>query len=232
MDKSLNILTDLEINISFSELSSKLKTSNNSKDIIKTAEKTLDKIHGKWKPSAIFQWFDFEFKENERHGRIIHQTKDALDLKLGCAASFLKPAKKVMVSVYTIGDILDQEASSTSSNGNFLEAYIIDLIGLIALEKTADIIKKKVENQAGECGWGVSPFLSPGSVHGWEIEEQLKLCRLIPIEKIGVSITDHSVLIPFKSIAALIGIGPDYPSQTVGSTCDVCSKKENCPMRS
>ncbi len=78
---------------------------------------------------------------------------------------------------------------------------------------------------------GVSPFLSPGSVHGWELEEQSKLCSLLPIERINVIIKNDTVLFPLKSITALIGIGPGYDSNKVGSTCDVCSKKNKCEMK-
>ncbi len=136
-----------------------------------------------------------------------------------------------MVSSYTIGQTLDTEFANVSSKKSLLEAYMVDLIGLAALEKTGAIIKKSAENQARSLGWGVSPFLSPGSVHGWELEEQLKLCSLLPMDQINVKIREDAVLSPLKSIAALIGIGPGYDSIEVGSTCDVCSLRSNCDMK-
>ncbi len=67
---------------------------------------------------------------------------------------FLEHAKYVMVSSYTIGQMLDTESTKASSKGSMLEAYIIGLIGLLVLEKTGDITMKIVEDQAEKLGWG------------------------------------------------------------------------------
>ena len=54
---------------------------------------------------------------------------------------------------------------------------------------------------------------------------------LLPIERINVNIKNNTVLFPLKSVAAVIGIGPGYDATQVGSTCDVCSKRDTCQMR-
>ncbi len=77
----------------------------------------------------------------------------------------------------------------------------------------------------------MSPFLSPGSIHGWELEDQQKLCSILPLNEIDVQILDDSVLIPFKSLSCLIGIGAGYKANLVGTTCQVCSKNNDCQMK-
>ncbi len=118
-----------------------------------------------------------------------------------------------------------------SQKGDHLDAYFFDLIGLIVLDKVNTAIKDTAEKKAIEHGLGVSPFLSPGSVHGWELAEQVKLCSFLPLETIDVSIRDDAVLSPFTSISCLIGVGQDYNNIQVGTTCQICSKKHECQMK-
>lgn len=231
IDKNAHILSCLQVDITFQDLEKKIKTSGNASGIYRTAQKTLEKVQGMWKSEALFQWFKFEIDKKKKIGYITQKSGNITYLNLGHSINFLNQATYVMVSTYSIGQHLDIESANASSKGYLLEAYIIDLIGLTALEKTGDIVKKNAENQARNFGWGVSPFLSPGSVHGWKLEEQKTLCSLLPIDRINVNIKNDNVLFPLKSIAAVIGIGPGYNSSEVGSTCDVCSKKNQCQMR-
>jgi len=149
----------------------------------------------------------------------------------GYSFQFLTHARYVLISVFTTGREFEKKLQHTSSKGDPLDAYFLDLIGLTALEKAGQTIKKIAEKQAGKLGWGVSPFLSPGSVHGWDLANQMKLCSLLPLEKIDVTFQNDSVLSPLKTVSCLIGTGPGYRSVHVGTTCQVCSKKDTCPMK-
>jgi hypothetical protein len=229
-NKNTQILSDLQIDVVFQDIEKKIKTSGKSPGIFKVAQKTLEEIQGRWEPAAVFQWFDFKIDPKTGLGQII-QPGSAVQLDLGPSIQFLEQARHVMVSAYTIGQGLDTESANASSNGRLLEGYLMDLIGLTVLGKVEDIIKKNVENMAFNLGWGVGPFLSPGSVHGWELDEQSKLCSLLPIERINVNIENNTVLFPLKSVVAVIGIGPGYDATQVGSTCDVCSNRDTCQMR-
>jgi len=66
---------------------------------------------------------------------------------------------------------------------------------------------------------------------GWPLRGQRELCGLLPLEQIGVRLTSHSVLEPHKSVSALVGLGPDYPSARVGSVCKYCALQETCWRR-
>jgi len=107
-------------------------------------------------------------------------------------------------------DRLEQETQKASNSQKFLVAFILALISLLVLEKTGEKVNNIAEQNAAKLGWRVSPFLSPGSVHGWELEAQLKLCPLLPLDQICARILNNTVLTPFKSNSCLIGIGPEY----------------------
>ncbi|MCK5311878.1 MAG: hypothetical protein KAJ62_07205 [Desulfobacteraceae bacterium] len=230
-DKKLHVLSHIKVDVTSQDLAQKIQTSGNSPGIFKIAEKTVDKVKGIWKPMAIYQWFEFETIGKDNSGRITQSSGSHVDFDFGHSFHLLQHARHALISVYTAGPELEKESNNASSKGNLLEAYFLDLIGLIVLEKVGKTIKKTAEKHAEDLGWGVSPFLSPGSVHGWDLKEQIKLCSLLPLEKINVKIREDAVLSPFKTISCLIGSGPGYDAVQVGTTCQVCSKNHECPMK-
>ncbi len=230
-DKQPHVLSHIKVDVTFQDLEQKFKISGNSPEILKTAKKTLNQAKGIWNPMAVHQWFEFENTDQDNLGRVIQSSGSHVDLDFGHSFQFLTRAKHALISVYTIGQEFEQESMNASSRGDLLVAYFLDLIGLILLNKVEQTVKEIAEKKARDLGWGVSPFLSPGSIHGWELEEQLKLCTLLPLEKINVKIREDAVLSPFKTISCFIGLGPGYDTVQVGTTCQVCSKNHDCQMK-
>ncbi len=236
----VQVLSDLIIDLTIEEIAEKIQTSAGSQAILDIAEQYLNELKGLWNPRAVYQWFDFnrsekdadqEIESDNYTGDIIENNTIALSVNLGHSGKFLDHAEKILVSVYTVGHTLEKAYEKSNKEGDMLAAYVIDLIGRCVLEKTSARIKQIVEQRAIKQGWGVSPFLSPGSVKGWELEDQNRLCSLLPLDVIDVSIRDDGILIPFKSISCLMGIGPEYSETKVGNTCQVCNNKEDCQMR-
>lgn len=224
------IKTEIKIVITLEELNNKLQTGGKRQNIVDAAKKTLETVNNSWNPSLVYRWLPIKRSETTA-GDFVLGDSTCTSLTLGHSSRFLVEAEHTLIAAYTAGDILEKTGQESSKNQQFLEAYILDILGLLVLEKTGKLVTQKAEQQAAEFGWGVSPFLSPGSVHGWELEEQLKIAPLLPLEKIGVSIRSDGVLDPFKSLTCLIGIGSAYTNKQVGSTCQVCSKNSNCQMR-
>ncbi len=230
------VLSQLSVDVSFQDLVKEIKTSGNRPDMLETAKKTLSRAQNIWKPAAVYCWVEFQQTQTNNLGRIIQKGSGIngcgfVDIDFGYSIKFLTPASHALVSVYTAGQALEEESKKASQKGDLLEAFFLDLIGLVVLAKAGNRIKQIAQKKAAELGWGVSPFLSPGSVHGWELEEQINLCSLLPLEKIDVKIRDDAVLSPFKTISCLIGLGPGYDATRVGTTCQVCSKNHDCQMK-
>jgi hypothetical protein len=229
-DKNPQVFSRLKIELTPQDLARQIKTSGNRPEILRAAQTTLDKVENTWNPSVLCCWCEVGPGNTNTIGTI-QSSGNVVNIDFGYSFKFLKHATHVLVSVYTAGNELDNESKKASGKGDFLEAFFIDHIGLIVLEKTGDFIKRIAEKKATELGWGVSPFLSPGSVHGWELAEQKKLCSLLPLEKINVNIREDAMLSPFKTISCLIGLGPGYDTVKVGTTCQVCSKNHDCQMK-
>ncbi len=226
-----HVISHFDAEVTFQDLEQKFKISSDNSEIFDTAKRTLSQAKGILQPKAVYQWFEFENTGKDKSGCIIQSSGDHLTFDFGYSFQFLTHARYALISVFTTGQAFEKELKHTSSKGDLLEAYFLDLIGLIALEQAGEAIKGIAEEQARDLGWGVSPFLSPGSVHGWNLEDQVKLCSVLPLEKVDVKFQNDSIFSPLKTVSCLIGLGPGYSSAHVGTTCQVCSKNDACPMK-
>lgn len=231
IDCSPKTLTQLDVTISPEELGEKIQAGKNKQQFVDKAVVLLDKLDRCWNPAIVYRWLPVSMNESNETNCTVEIDSDKLSFRLGHSSTFIKNARYALAACYTAGDAIEKKAQEASEKQQFLDSYLLDIINLLVLEKTGNIITGIAEQSAKERSWGVSPFLSPGSVHGWELEEQHKIAQLLPLSQIGVAIRPDAVLIPFKSLTCLIGIGKGYSATSVGTTCQVCSKNSTCQMR-
>ncbi len=192
-------------------------------------------------PSVIYQWVDLGVDLGLETGRDVTScnhsqlqirqpaTDYCISLNIGQHSHFFKHAEKGFIAIWTLGLPIDQKINKLSGKGKIFEAYIIDWTGLFALEKLWNKVRQIPELKAKGKKWGVSPCISPGSSPGWDIREQRTLCSIFDLEQYQIKINDQNVLTPHKTVTGLIGIGPKYKTDKVGSLCSVCSNREICP---
>lgn len=216
--------------IHFEDFLKKTAPPGKREKLLGPAEKVFEHVRKIWRPRGILRQLS---RDGIQDGTVTISSpeENTLTLATGFSSRFLDPACRVILGVYTIGDKLRQAGIKAASEHRHLDSYLYDLAGLTVLEKTGNEVNRIVEKIAAENNWGVGPFLSPGSVHGWDLVDQKNLCALLPLHEIGVAVSDSAVLTPFHSVSFIIGMGEDYTSKTVGSTCRVCSKREHCTIR-
>jgi hypothetical protein len=152
-------------------------------------------------------------------------------LRIGPKADLLRGAERALVSVVTIGPELERRVHELQAAGEGLKSYLLDSAGVVALGAVSEAIRCLAEEAAADHKWGVSPSLSPGSLVGWPLAGQRELCALLPLDVIGVQLNSHCVLVPYKSVSGLIGLGPGYEASRVGSVCKYCSLRNTCWRR-
>lgn len=184
-------------------------------------------------PAAVYAEFPVQDVSGEQVTLTIDESSTATHGKLsvGPKADLLAPADRVMVAVYTIGPALERRVHELNQAGETVLAYMLDCVGVLTLGAIGEVLRSKAEARAAELGWGVSPALSPGSLAGWPLQGQRQLCALLPLEKIGVHLSEYYVLTPHKSVSMVIGLGPGYESHRVGSVCRYCSLADSCELR-
>ncbi len=200
--------------------------------LLKDAEEAITLGQTLWKPTAVYGWFDVDAVAADRvHISAPDRAGFQATLRVGPKADLLEGARRVLVSVGTIGPALEQRVHELQQAGEGLDSYMLDCAGVVALGAVGEALRCLAEETARHENWGVSPALSPGSLVGWELVGQRELCALLSLDSIGVRLNGYCVLEPHKSFSVVIGVGPGYSSTKVGSVCRYCALKNTCWRR-
>lgn len=136
----------------------------------------------------------------------------------GCCGALLLAA--------TIGpacDMLVRRASVTSA----ADASIYQAAGAAAIEAFLDDYNEKLKTSYEARGLFLRPRFSPG-YGDLKLEHQKDWFRLLDITKqIGIELTDSLLMVPTKSVTAVIGIGIDKEKNNC-SGCSCCNRHSSC----
>lgn len=223
-------LRDIPVTLTAEEIIAGPKNRRINPALLRDAEEAIAVGQTLWQPQAIYEWIDVRQVEGERVILSPSTGAEAV-LHVGPKADLLAPAERVLISLITIGPALEQRVNELQSSGEHMKAYLLDSAGVVALGAAGGALRCLVEDTARELGWGVSPSLSPGSLVGWSLRGQRELCALLPLEEIGIRLSEQCVLEPHKSASGLVGLGPGYELAHVGSVCKFCALQKTCWRR-
>jgi hypothetical protein len=144
--------------------------------------------------------------------------------------SLLREAKELAAVICTIGPKLEKQVANYFSQDEPLRGVLLDGIGSAAVDSLTEQICKFVTDEASSRGYQASSPISPG-MPGLPIAEQWQLLKMVPVKKIGVSLTSSGIMVPRKSASMVIGIGPQTKTWTRAEACDCCSLGKSCAYR-
>ncbi|MDP4201736.1 MAG: vitamin B12 dependent-methionine synthase activation domain-containing protein [Bacteroidota bacterium] len=140
---------------------------------------------------------------------------------------YLKGSDFAALFVCTAGSLFTELTHHFNSRGDLLEAYIVDAIGSLTVEKAMDKIQFALKQKASLWQMEISNRYSPGYCE-WHLSSQQALFGLIGENPSGVSLTDSCLMQPIKSVSGIIGIGKTVTRKEYG--CVVC-QNESCIYR-
>ena len=168
--------------------------------------------------------------------KIIGVKNDSIDLEGEVSlstkwlASYVNGAMYLCIFIVTLGSAIEERASQLMHSGEGMEGYLLDRIGSFAVESLAENFENNLREYYGAKDLSVSMRFSPGYCD-WPIEDQFKLAKVLDFSKAGVRLTEGCMMVPKKSISAVVGVGPkDLFSKRI-SQCDICDKKDGCSYR-
>lgn len=131
-----------------------------------------------------------------------------LIIESAMVAKLLRRAPVVVCLAATAGIALDKAVSSAMEAGEMTEAVMLDAIGSETVEAAVDELHWKIlKERAAENGLKVTPRFSPG-YGDWRLTVQSDLVRASGGPSIGISVTPSSLMIPRKSVTAVLGFEP------------------------
>lgn len=166
---------------------------------------------------AIFQ--DVEVNREKKIIRI----KDQLFSPGKIVTTQLKNATSAALFACTAGERLSTCVQKQTAAGNELLAYVLDVIGSLAADKTVEKIQNEIYSFVQSSGEGITDSFSPGYCN-WNVAEQHKLFSLLPGNFCGIKLSPSSLMHPIKSVSGIIGIGTNCKQK--GYQCNWCNDKD------
>jgi cobalamin-dependent methionine synthase I len=115
---------------------------------------------------------------------------------------------------------LEQEEARLSEAGDPLGALILDAFGSAAAEEAAEMLHARVCAAVQHENLKAARRVSPG--YGkWNVVRQADLLAHLPIEEVGIRLTQSSMMIPRKSVSFAVVLEPPGRVSTRGR-CAVC----------
>ena len=135
---------------------------------------------------------------------------------------YLKEATEAALFLCTAGALFSDEAHALNAQGEFLEAYIIDAIGSLTVERAMDKIHKALEVEQAARGMKITNRYSPGYCN-WPLKDQRPLFAFVGENPTGIALSESCLMHPIKSVSGVIGIGTTARRRAYG--CVICQNK-------
>ncbi len=123
------------------------------------------------------------------------------------------------VLLATIGSESENISKQAMSENDLLAGYFVDAASTCVVENTADAVERELQSTIEAEGLRATNRYSPGYC-GWNVEDQHKLFSFFPTEFCGVVLNESAMMIPMKSVSALIGIGEKVQKEEY--ECEIC----------
>ena len=144
-------------------------------------------------------------------------------------SAHLKGAESIILFAATLGAESERLASYYQKT-DIQKAVIFDAVCNALIEQYCDCICQEIADKLLKDNKYINTRFSPG-YGDFSIEYQsLILDNLNAGRRIGLSVNQSSLLLPQKSVTAIIGVF-DSPPEGKARGCDSCNMKESCKMK-
>ena len=155
------------------------------------------------KPQAVYEQFDLSVEYDEEAGTGMVSFSDVSILSKDLARN-LRECNKVVIFASTLGAQCDQQIRRAQIKDP-VKAAVLQATGAMYIEKCVDLLNEKIRIEFEEQGHKVRPRFSPG-YGDVSLEVQKDFFRLLPCQRIGLTLMDTLIMSPEKSVTAFIGI--------------------------
>lgn len=135
----------------------------------------------------------------------------------------LKGSECFAIIVASVGKEMDDWISTKRQGDDIMHAFVADALGSTIVESIVAWGVNYLERKVADWQMQVSNPYSPGYC-GWDIAEQRILFSLLPTAFCGVTLTESCLMLPIKSVSAVVGIGSTMKKRPY--KCALCTKKD------
>lgn len=140
----------------------------------------------------------------------------------------LRECRKCALMAATLGVEADN-LIRVAETGEMSRAVVLDACATEMIEKVCDFVEQEIAAKAAEEGRGINSRFSPG-YGDFPLEIQTQIGRILDAgRKIGLTVTPNALMLPRKSVTALIGF--TIRPKKAASKCTLCSMRGRCKFR-
>ncbi len=141
----------------------------------------------------------------------------------------LAPCREAVLFAATLGAAMEQEILRREVT-DMAEALILDACASVAAENVCDRFEERMRAELAEEGLYLTSRFSPG-YGDFPLECQKEVCGLLNTSRrIGLTVTENCILIPRKSVTAVMGIAKE-PQELRKKGCEACNLFLYCTYR-
>ena len=173
-------------------------------------------------PKSVFQAFELSHlaEGTMKTGGVLIRSKNLARTLKGCTSVYLMAA--------TLGLAVDRLITRASAV-RMSDAVLYQAAAAAMIEAYCDEVNDTLREEAERVGLYCRPRFSPG-YGDFRIEHQHDISRLLDTpRKIGLTVTESCLLVPIKSVTAVIGLS-NSPQPCHRKGCEECSKQD-CAFR-
>ena len=134
----------------------------------------------------------------------------------------LRNAEGGALFICTAGAGIGDKSKQLMAAGEFMEGYILDIIGSLTVEATIEKIQSILEIELLLMGKRLANRYSPGYC-GWALSEQKQFFKLFPENFCGIKLSESCLMEPAKSVSGVIGFGKEV--RRTAYECELCELK-------
>ena len=174
-------------------------------------------------PRGIWELFPYEPETG-----VLGDGENAFPLRGTAIRNHLRNSFTVAALAVTVGNAIEETSDACFQENQYVRGLLLDAAATALTEQLADELEAYIKTQAQKRGANTTWRFSPG-YGDWPIEDQARFCQLLETETIDLSVTDHFMLNPRKSVTAVIGLTP-CAKKPAGAACQNCSLR-SCAFR-
>lgn len=146
-------------------------------------------------------------------------------------AAHLRGARKAALMACTLGAASERELRKHAALGP-VDALLYDAAASALVEAAANAAEAAIVEEAADEGLHANFRFSPGYGDLPLTVQPAFLAALDAPRRIGLTVTEGNLLVPTKSITAVVGLfDRPLPSATARDACASCQLRPNCQLR-
>ena len=200
-------------------------------EVVSEAELCLTRLLEETEPKTVRRRYPLELER----GDIVRI--EGMEIRSSALYRNLAGCREVFLMGATLGLSPDRMTARAQAAGKVSRAVMIQAAAAALIEEVCDELNEQLRLETAREGKTLRPRFSPG-YGDFSLEHQRELFRILELQKrIGVTLTEHLLMMPSKSVTAVIGISDTPPDTQCGkqedgqaSGCDACGRVD-CSFR-